>query len=173
MPERAVARCVQQSCITQFRHYSDLACKWAFVSCARDRGRMGDHITFDGESPERRRPSLSEGERETVERRTALRAAVIHEAIREEGEAELERSASVAGLVWIGSGLVDGVFAALWYRKGPFHSIEIKTALRGCRQKTFFLDSGREHGGTLKVSLHGHQQHPPSVKAPPRQPADG
>jgi formate/nitrite transporter FocA (FNT family) len=50
-------------------------------------------------------PVLSEGEKEIVEERTALRAAVIHEAIREQGETELARP--VVALAW--SGLAAGL----------------------------------------------------------------
>jgi hypothetical protein len=50
-------------------------------------------------------PELSEGEKEIVEERTALRAAVIHEAIREQDETELARP--VVALAW--SGLAAGL----------------------------------------------------------------
>jgi formate-nitrite transporter family protein len=50
-------------------------------------------------------PELSEGEKEIVEERTALRAVVIHEAIREQGETELARP--VVALAW--SGLAAGL----------------------------------------------------------------
>jgi formate-nitrite transporter family protein len=50
-------------------------------------------------------PVLTEGEKETVEKRTALRAAVVHEAIRAEGETELRRPAGA--LCW--SGLAAGL----------------------------------------------------------------
>ncbi|HSO07256.1 MAG TPA: formate/nitrite transporter family protein [Pelomicrobium sp.] len=45
-------------------------------------------------------PRLSKEERKEVRERTALRAVVVHEAIREEGEGELRRPAS--SLVWSG-----------------------------------------------------------------------
>jgi formate/nitrite transporter FocA (FNT family) len=48
---------------------------------------------------------LTEGEQHEVERRTALRAVVVHEAIRKEGEDELERP--VSALAW--SGLAAGL----------------------------------------------------------------
>ena len=50
-------------------------------------------------------PELTEGEKEIVEERTALRAAVVHEAIREQGETELRRP--VLALAW--SGLAAGL----------------------------------------------------------------
>jgi formate/nitrite transporter FocA (FNT family) len=50
-------------------------------------------------------PELTEGEKEIVEKRTALRAAVVHEAIREQGETELRRP--VLALTW--SGLAAGL----------------------------------------------------------------
>jgi formate-nitrite transporter family protein len=50
-------------------------------------------------------PELTEGEKEIVEERTALRAAVVHEAIREQGETELRRP--VLALTW--SGLAAGL----------------------------------------------------------------
>jgi formate-nitrite transporter family protein len=50
-------------------------------------------------------PELTEGEKELVEERTALRAAVVHEAIREQGEAELRRPN--LALTW--SGLAAGL----------------------------------------------------------------
>jgi formate/nitrite transporter FocA (FNT family) len=50
-------------------------------------------------------PELTEGEKEIVEERTALRAAVVHEAVREQGETELRRP--VLALTW--SGLAAGL----------------------------------------------------------------
>ena len=50
-------------------------------------------------------PELTEGEKTLVEERTALRAAVVHEAIREQGEAELRRP--ILALAW--SGLAAGL----------------------------------------------------------------
>ncbi len=50
-------------------------------------------------------PRLSQEEKKEVRQRTALRAVVVHEAIREEGEGELRRPAS--SLVW--SGLAAGL----------------------------------------------------------------
>jgi formate/nitrite transporter FocA (FNT family) len=50
-------------------------------------------------------PSLTEAEREAAEERTALRAAVVHEAIAAEGQAELRRP--VTALSW--SGLAAGL----------------------------------------------------------------
>ncbi|MGH7906049.1 MAG: formate/nitrite transporter family protein [Candidatus Binataceae bacterium] len=58
----------------------------------------------DDEEKEPVVPTLSEEEKKTVIERTAPRAAVLHEAIREEGEIELRRP--VSALVW--SGLAAG-----------------------------------------------------------------
>jgi formate-nitrite transporter family protein len=53
-------------------------------------------------------PELTEGEKEIVEERTALRAAVVHEAIREQGEAELRRPVLALGWSGLAAGLSMG-----------------------------------------------------------------
>src|SRR4051794_15798802 len=59
----------------------------------------------DGPAPHSRAPSLRAAEHEEVQERTAVRAGVVHEAIRKEGEGELARPSSA--LAW--SGLAAGL----------------------------------------------------------------
>src|ERR1700719_3148384 len=61
--------------------------------------------TMSGESTGAPAGDLSRAERRVAEERTAPRAAVIHEAIRSEGESELRRP--ISALTW--SGLAAGL----------------------------------------------------------------
>jgi hypothetical protein len=69
---------------------------------------MGSRMNFD-EQADKSATELTESEKQMAHERTALRAAVIHEAIRAEGEGELARPLSA--LTWSGRRTVAGFFA--------------------------------------------------------------